>query len=121
MVKIIVAEDDLNIRQYLVRTLKSKGYKVKEAGDGKEALDLINSGYVPDILTTDINMPRMNGYELIRELSKKGYSFPILIITTDWEKVSVDEYKGNTEYMSKSSIILSGSKLEEKVEELIQN
>lgn len=76
--KILIAEDDRGIRGLLARKLENLGYIVIQAGNGREALELIEQN-CPDILVTDFNMPQMNGFELINELSKRKYKFPIII------------------------------------------
>src|SRR5262245_55106965 len=65
--KILVAEDDPEARELLLLMLGTGGYELLEAGDGMEALDLMCSER-PDLLITDIVMPRMDGYELVRKL-----------------------------------------------------
>ncbi len=65
--KILVAEDDPEARELLVLLLGGSDYDVLEAADGIEALDLLKSEH-PDLLITDIVMPRMDGYELVRQL-----------------------------------------------------
>jgi signal transduction histidine kinase/CheY-like chemotaxis protein len=65
--KILVAEDDPEARELLVLLLGGSEYDVLEAGDGVEALGLLKSER-PDLLITDIVMPRMDGYELVRQL-----------------------------------------------------
>jgi signal transduction histidine kinase/CheY-like chemotaxis protein len=65
--KILIAEDDPEARELLVLLLASGDYSVIEAADGVEALQLARSEH-PDLLITDIVMPRMDGYELVRHL-----------------------------------------------------
>lgn len=65
--KILVAEDDPEARDLLVLLLGSREYDVLVAGDGVEALGLLRRER-PDLLITDIVMPRMDGYELVRQL-----------------------------------------------------
>ena len=65
--KILVAEDDPEARELLVLLLAGGDYSLLEAADGIEALDLLRTEH-PDLLITDIVMPRMDGYELVRQL-----------------------------------------------------
>jgi signal transduction histidine kinase/CheY-like chemotaxis protein len=65
--KILVAEDDPEARELLLLLLEGGEYSLLEAADGMEALDLARSEH-PDLLITDIVMPRMDGYELVRRL-----------------------------------------------------
>jgi YesN/AraC family two-component response regulator len=73
MLKIILAEDHIIVRNGIKLILDSQpGVQViGEADNGKEVLDLIASGTIPDIVLTDINMPEMDGISLIRELKEK--------------------------------------------------
>jgi PAS domain S-box-containing protein len=65
---ILVTEDDPFVRGYAVTTLRSLGYRVIIAGNGREALDLLRNGAAPDVLFTDIVMPGgMSGWDLARE------------------------------------------------------
>jgi two-component system, OmpR family, alkaline phosphatase synthesis response regulator PhoP len=64
-IKIVVAEDDENSRIILVKTLEKSGYEVLAAPDGTSALELLKRS-VPDLLISDINMPGMNGLELLK-------------------------------------------------------
>jgi signal transduction histidine kinase/CheY-like chemotaxis protein len=65
--KILVAEDDPEARELLLLLLEGSEYSLLEAADGMEALDLLRTEQ-PDLLITDIVMPRMDGYELVRRL-----------------------------------------------------
>jgi CheY-like chemotaxis protein len=65
--KILVAEDDAEARELLLLSLADGDYDLLEAADGIEALHLLRTEH-PDLLITDIVMPRMDGYELVRKL-----------------------------------------------------
>lgn len=80
MFKILVVEDDKNLRKLIVTCLEKASYTVFETRNGEEALDLMDKEYV-DLIVTDIMMPEMDGYELIKSLREANYSTPILIIT----------------------------------------
>src|SRR6185295_17132699 len=67
--KILVAEDDPEARELLLLLLEGGDYSLLEAADGMEALDLLRTEQ-PDLLITDIVMPRMDGYELVRRLGQ---------------------------------------------------
>ena len=64
---ILVAEDDPEIRELLVLLLRSHDYELLEASDGLEAFELLHQRK-PDLLITDVVMPRMDGYELVRRV-----------------------------------------------------
>ncbi len=76
-------ENTLNIIEY---TLKSNGYEVIGALSGKEALQKLQQGAKPDLIITDLNMPGMDGFELIKAIRKMpGHEqTPIFILTTDF-------------------------------------
>jgi len=80
MFKILVVEDDKNLRKLIVTCLEKANYTVFESINGEQALNLIDKEYI-DLIVTDIMMPEMNGYELIKELRDAKYEVPILIIT----------------------------------------
>ena len=67
MFKILIAEDDLELRQLFRHVLLKNGYTVKGVSDGQEALDVLEKDYY-DLIISDIMMPNMDGYELVRSL-----------------------------------------------------
>jgi signal transduction histidine kinase/CheY-like chemotaxis protein len=77
--KILVAEDDPEARDLLVLLLASRDYDVLVAGDGIEALSLLRREH-PDLLITDIVMPRMDGYELVRQLREDDATAQLPVI-----------------------------------------
>ncbi len=91
MSKVIMTVDDSDsIRQMVGFTLKRAGYEVVEAVDGKDAISRLDTTAI-DMMITDLNMPNMDGIELIKELrAKPQYKFiPIVMLTTE----SQDEKK----------------------------
>jgi OmpR family response regulator RpaB len=87
--KILLVDDDEPIRDFLAEVLKNARYEVRTASDGHEALEQLESEE-PDLLVTDLLMPRMDGYELCVEV-RKASSVPIVAITgsggpTDMER-----------------------------------
>ena len=69
MVKVLVIEDEPGLRELLVGELEDAGYEIAEAGDGVEGLATIKAQQ-PDVIISDIGMPRMDGYELRRKLQE---------------------------------------------------
>ena len=100
MFKILVVEDDKNLRKLIVTCLEKANYTVFDTKNGEEALELMDRQYV-DLIVTDIMMPEMNGYELIKELRDANYNTPILIITAkeDIEDKRVGFSLGADDYM----------------------
>jgi len=84
MAKILAVDDSASMRQMVSFTLKGAGHEVVEASNGEEALELAKSNGV-DLVLTDVNMPKMDGISLIRELrALENYKFiPILTLTTE--------------------------------------
>ena len=88
--RILVVEDEANILEYLVRHLRDEGYAVNSATDGEEALALATTRPY-DLITLDILLPKMNGYEVCRQLRARGITTPILMLTAkDGEYDEVD-------------------------------
>lgn len=95
MSKIIMTVDDsATIRQMLSFTLKDAGYEVLEAVDGQDALEKLTQQPV-HMLITDLNMPRMDGIELIREVRKNSLHkfIPIIMLTTESQESKKQEGK----------------------------
>lgn len=80
MFKVLVVEDDRELRELFSRVLTRHGYKTLEAGNGEEALDVLDSEYI-DVIISDIMMPVMDGYELVRSLREADINIPVLMIT----------------------------------------
>ena len=84
--KILVAEDDIHIREGLVEVLEGEGYQVVAAADGEEALRLYHAEQ-PALLCLDIMMPGMNGYDVCKIIRKDNAAVPILFISAKSEEV----------------------------------
>ena len=80
MFKILIAEDDINLRNIVASTLEKDNYTVFAAQNGKTALDLFYAEKV-DLVVTDVMMPLMDGNELCAELRKIAPEVPILMLT----------------------------------------
>ncbi len=78
--KILVAEDDPEIRTALERILRFEGYEVESANDGAAALHLVEE-FGPDLAVLDVMMPFVDGLDVTRRLRAKGNQLPILILT----------------------------------------
>lgn len=102
MIKIIVAEDDSELRQLYSHVLIKNGYNVTGVSNGKEALDALNSSYY-DLIISDIMMPVMDGYELVSSIRNSGLKIPVMMITA---KDAFDDMRhgfvsGTDDYMVK--------------------
>jgi two-component system, chemotaxis family, chemotaxis protein CheY len=99
MPKILVVEDESDVRTLISLILQSAGHTVIEAHNGLDALEQFNAGHF-DMVITDMNMPRMDGLELIKALRRQQADLYIMLITgygtTDTEKrageLGVNEY-----------------------------
>ena len=80
MIKILLAEDDSSMREYLARALERVGYSVKAVGCGTEAMPLLEAESF-DLLLTDIVMPGMDGIEVARQAAARDPSLRIMFIT----------------------------------------
>lgn len=95
MNKLIMAVDDsASIRQMVSFTLKRAGYEVIQAVDGEEALEKLEDQPVKMVIT-DLNMPKMDGLELIRKIRQNpSYKFiPIIMLTTESQESMKSEGK----------------------------
>ncbi|HET8843827.1 MAG TPA: response regulator, partial [Ktedonobacteraceae bacterium] len=82
-VTVLVADDSVYMRQSLRQTFEHAGYQVIEARDGIEALDHLTSDHTPDVMMLDIEMPNLNGYDLLNILhSQVGLSDCKIILLT---------------------------------------
>ncbi len=102
MFNVLIVEDDKNLRKLINITLTKEKYTVYEATNGEEALDVIDKNYI-DLIISDVMMPKMDGFELIKELRSSKYKIPILLITA---KNSIEDKKegfllGADDYMVK--------------------
>lgn len=80
MLKILIAEDDVELRQLFQHVLVKNGYYVNGISNGREALNALDQDYY-DLIISDIMMPVMDGYELVRSLREEGSTTPVLMIT----------------------------------------
>lgn len=102
MLTILVVEDDRELRQLFNRVLTQNGYFVREAENGKVALDALEQEYV-DLIISDIMMPVMDGYELVRSLRDAGIQIPVLMITAKdaFDDMRLGFLSGTDDYMVK--------------------
>ena len=83
--RLLVAEDDEEMRRLLASSLSSHGYEVVEAADGKELIDRLSesmvSGAPVDCIITDVRMPRLTGSEALKFIKRAGLKMPVIVIT----------------------------------------
>ena len=92
---ILVVDDSVTMVMSLQSTLQIHGFQSESARNGKEALEKLASGFRPDLIVTDVNMPVMGGMELIRNVrALQGFKFiPILTLTTESDAVKRNQGK----------------------------
>lgn len=102
MFKIMIAEDDIELRSLYSKVLRRNGYDVLEAADGKQALDLLEHNNI-DLLISDIMMPNIDGYELVSSLRDSGFNMPVLMITAkdSFTDLQLGFLSGTDDYMVK--------------------
>ncbi len=102
MLKILIAEDDVELRKLFAHVLMKNGYSVKETSNGKEALDAMDSDYYDHVIS-DIMMPVTDGYEFVSALREAGNTTPVLMITAKdaFEDMRLGFLSGTDDYMVK--------------------
>ena len=83
MKKILVIDDSETIRQQVKQALAATGYEIVEAIDGVDGLEKLRERNDLDMALCDVNMPRMNGLDMIAEVQRTGPKIPILMLTTE--------------------------------------
>jgi len=100
MPRILVADDELNIVRLIQSNLERDGYTVETASDGAQALAKIRSNR-PDLLVSDVTMPRMDGYELLAAIRRDPtlWDLPVILLTPKsedrdmmWHRPPADMY-----------------------------
>lgn len=102
MFSILVVEDDEILNKMICVKLKQEAYRVFAAYDGEEALELLDKEHV-DLIICDIMMPKMDGYQLTKELRSAAYTLPILMITAKNQMEDMEKgfHAGTDDYMIK--------------------
>ena len=102
MSKVLIVEDDKELRELFGKVLMKQGYDIRETSNGKEALAALHQDFY-DLVISDIMMPVMDGYEFVSILRKEGNQIPVLMITA---KDAFDDMRrgfqsGTDDYMVK--------------------
>jgi len=89
---VLVVDDDPGIRESVTEVLSSEGYRVLEAADGEEALRQLEGLAERCLVLLDLAMPRMNGVELLAELSRRGQSHrtPVVVMSANAQMRELD-------------------------------
>ena len=102
MVRILIVEDDAELRDLFRHVLEKNDYETVGVSDGRQALDALDKDYY-DLVISDIMMPMMDGYELVRLMREGGSNTPVMMITA---KDAFDDMRqgflsGTDDYMVK--------------------
>lgn len=91
---VLTVDDSRTMRDMLHLALSEAGYKVVQAVDGMDGLDVLG-GSEPDVIITDINMPRLDGFGFIEAVRKDGRwrTTPILVLTTESDQAKKERAK----------------------------
>ncbi len=94
---ILIVDDSKLMRQVIAKTIQISGVavgKIFEAGNGKEALAILSQNWI-DIVFADINMPEMNGIELVKSMSESGIlkTVPVVIVSTERNITKITELR----------------------------
>lgn len=86
--RVLVAEDDIDMRAMIAAALRSEGYVVVDVANGIELLDAIATGLISgssqdrfDVVLSDVRMPRVNGIDVITHLRQSSWTVPVVIMT----------------------------------------
>lgn len=100
--RILIAEDEVALRDFVSRNLRARGFEVVEASNGFEALTIWETEEQPDLLILDVMMPRMDGLEVCRRVRERS-TVPIIVLTAlDGERDKVAAFDlGADDYLTK--------------------
>ena len=122
-VKILIVEDDENLRFLVVHRLKAEGYEVSEVGDGEEAEKIILEDK-PDIVLLDWMLPGKQGAEVCESVRKQGFENLIIMMTAKAQDIDkIDAYNfGVSDYVTKPfNMDVLVAMLESKVKFIVNN
>ena len=102
MFKILIAEDDKELRQLFQHVLTKNGSAVPGVSNGEEAIQAMVESYY-DLIISDIMMPKMDGYEMVRMLRQSGTTIPVMMITAKdaFDDMRLGFLSGSDDYMVK--------------------
>ena len=105
MKTILVVDDELNVRQLIAETMADEGYKVKVAGDGFEALEIIENEPI-DLVILDIKMPKLDGLEAIGKIREFKRELPVILHTAYGDFKTRDYRTWGADYIIAKSPVL---------------
>jgi DNA-binding response OmpR family regulator len=109
MKRILVVDDEENIRELYRDELLEQGFEVELAEDGFKALDLL-SVFKPDLVTLDVKMPGIDGIEVLRRIRERDVNLPVLLLT------AFGEFRQDFNTWASDAYIVKSANLTELVE-----
>jgi len=100
--KILIVDDESNLRELYKGELAEAGYEVATASTGEEALAMIEEAG-PDLVTLDVRMPGMGGIETLREIRELDPGIPVIMLT------AYPEYKSDFDVMAADAYVVKSS------------
>ena len=92
-IKVLVVDDSTMLRRQIARALLDSGFEVVEAANGVEAIEKLSIHAETRLIVCDVDMPRMNGLELLERLSASGPRVPVIMLTTEGKPQLVQRAK----------------------------
>jgi DNA-binding response OmpR family regulator len=92
MAKILIAEDERDIRELIKFTLEFAGHQVNTAKDGVEAMEIVNE-FLPELILLDVRMPRMTGYEVCEQIKQNDTTknIPVVFLSAKGQEHEVQQ------------------------------
>ncbi|MCS6836744.1 MAG: response regulator [Anaerolineae bacterium] len=119
MAHILVAEDERDIRELIAFTLSFAGHQITQAANGEEAVSLAQST-LPDLILTDVRMPKMTGYEACKQIKAHQATrhIPVVILSAKGQDEEIEQGReaGADEYILKP---FAPDKLQQRVAEIL--
>lgn len=121
MARILVAEDEKDIRELIAFTLQFAQHEIIQASNGAEAVELAKQ-HQPDLVMTDVRMPKMTGYEACKAIKTDEATkhIPVIILSAKGQDEEIDEGKdaGADDYILKP---FDPAKLTQRIAEILEN
>ena len=103
-VLVLLVEDDLDVREAMADLLACEGLRVVVAGDGREALDLLQAGLRPSVIVLDLTMPRMDGWEF-RQAQTADHDLkdiPVIVVSAGgFRAETIQSELGDVQFLAK--------------------
>jgi len=99
--RILVVDDDVDIRELLESILRAHGYEVTRAGSGAAALDLLRAGLKPCLVLVDLEMPLMSGGDLAAEMARDEALKDIPVVLTSASREQLDRFQRSLSTLEK--------------------